>query len=119
MKTSLKVVAILTLSIITASAFGEVLGRLFFTPEQRRQLETIGIEHKASGNNMYSLTVNGIVQKHGGKRTVWINGVSQLAGSSDEKSPASYPLDVPGVNKPVRVKVGQKVSIDSVSESGK
>jgi hypothetical protein len=49
------------------------------------------------------------VQKHGGERTVWINGVPQLAGKSDERAPESVPVSIPGQSQPVKVKVGQKV----------
>ena len=51
----------------TASSGAEELGRLFFTPEQRAQLEYSrqhGDDSDASGR---TLTVNGIVQKNGGK----------------------------------------------------
>jgi hypothetical protein len=119
MKTSLKMAVILILSTFMVSSHGEVLGRLFFTPEQRKQLDSTEAVSDKPGFYTQSLTVNGIVQKSGGRRTVWINGVSQPAGSSDEKSPESYPLDVPGVDRPVRVKVGQKVAVDSVTEYGK
>lgn len=48
------------------------LGRLFFTPAQRAQRE-------AQHTNLPVPTaqrVNGIVQRDGGVRTVWINGVA-------------------------------------------
>ena len=40
--------------------------------------------------------LNGIVQKHGGKRTVWINGVPQQAGSSNDRTPESQTVQLPG-----------------------
>ncbi len=88
------------------------LGRLFFTPEQRVQLEQ---ERKAiaeDGPPSSVLTVNGIVQRKGGVRTVWINGVAQNAGNSDEQSPEALPVPVPGQSKPVKMKVGQKIILD-------
>jgi len=57
------------------------------------------------------------VQKHGGKRTAWINGVPQQAGSSDEKAPESMPVTVPGRTKPIKIKVGQRGSIGSSAGS--
>jgi hypothetical protein len=87
----------------------EYLGRLFFTPEQRAQLEYSQQQDGSTPGGARSLTVNGIVQKHGGERTVWINGVPQLAGKSDERAPESVPVTVPGQAQPVEVKVGQKV----------
>jgi len=62
------------------------------------------------------LTVNGIVQRHGGERTVWVNGVPQLAGKSDEQAPDSLPVAIPGQSKPVKVKVGQKLILDQSAQ---
>lgn len=94
------------------------LGRLFFTPEQRMQLEYSQQQGDNAPGNSGSLTVNGIVQKHGGKRTVWINGVPQLAGKSDEHAPESLPVAAPGQSRPVKVKVGQRVIINPAAASG-
>ena len=88
------------------------LGRLFFTPEQRAQLEYGRQQGDDSPSSTRSLTVNGIVQKHGGERTVWINGVPQIAGKSDERAPESVPVAIPGQAQPVRLKVGEKVLIN-------
>ena len=87
----------------------EGLGRLFFTPEQRAQLEYSRQQDDHASDNPRSLTVNGIVQKHGGERTAWINGVPQAVGRSDEKTPESVPVPLPGQNKSVKLKVGQRV----------
>lgn len=89
----------------------EGLGRLFFTPEQRAQLEYEKLQGNGSGESSRVLSVSGIVQRHGGERTVWINGVPQLAGASDEQAPESVPVAIPGQSQPVKVKVGQKVLI--------
>lgn len=95
-----------------AETCAEELGRLFFTPEQRAQLESGQLRSADNPARTRSLTVNGIVQKHGGERTVWINGVPQPAGKSDERSPESVPVAIPGQSEPVRAKVGQKVLIN-------
>lgn len=90
----------------------EPLGRLFFTPEQRAQLESSKPQEGSSSSLAHSITVNGIVQKHGGGRTVWINGVPQSTGQSDEQAPDSLPVAVPGQSQPLKIKVGQKVFIN-------
>lgn len=90
----------------------EPLGRLFFTPEQRAQLEYSKPQHNDSAGSGRGLTVNGIVQRQGGKRTAWINGVPQQAGNSDDRAPESLPVAVPGLKNPVKVKVGQKVLVN-------
>jgi hypothetical protein len=87
----------------------EELGRLFFTPEQRTQLDYSYTREASSDNNDRALMLNGIVQKRGGKRTVWINGVPQQMGRSDENTPESVPVPLPGQNKSVKLKVGQRV----------
>lgn len=88
------------------------LGRLFFTPEQRAQLDYSHAQDSDSGSNNRMLMLNGIVQQHGGKRTVWINGVPQPAGSSDDKTPESQSVQVPGKSGKVKLKVGQRVLLD-------
>lgn len=101
---------LLGLMLVAATgAHAEQLGRLFFTPAQRAQLESLQQEN--SPDATHSITVNGIVQKRGGARTIWINGIPQQAGNSDERTPESVPVAVPGQAQPVKIKVGQKVLI--------
>ena len=117
MITHFKVLLIASGIIAATACRAESLGRLFFSPEQRVQLEYSNLEGSDSGNSARTLTVNGIVQKHGGKRTAWINGVPQQAGNSDEHSPGSLPIKVPGSSKSVKVKVGQKVLINQPADT--
>lgn len=51
------------------------LGRLFFTPEQRAALDRQRSLQGGSGEGQDSVTVNGIIQRNNGRKTVWINGV--------------------------------------------
>ena len=114
-----RIVLILLLAMSTAAQAGS-LGRLFFTPEQRAQLEYKRTHSEAAASTEEDddiptssvLMVNGIVQKHGGARTVWINGRAQNAGNSDERSPESLAVAVPGKTQPVKVKVGQKLLLE-------
>lgn len=106
------IIAVCALALIaTTPAAAAELGRLFFTAEQRAQLEYSQRQSGDIPDNPRSLTVNGIVQKHGGERTVWINGVPQPAGRSDERAPESVPVAIPGQSQPAKVKVGQRVII--------
>jgi len=90
------------------------LGRIFFTPEQRAQLDYSYAQGADSdNNNSRVLILNGIVQQHGGKRTVWINGVPQLAGSSNDKTPETQTVQLPGKTSTVKLKVGQRVLLDT------
>lgn len=103
---------------LTASALAgaEEPGRLFFTPEQRARLDyDYAREVRPDSDTRRTLSVTGIVQKHGGARTVWINGVPKPAGKSDDHSPESAPVTIPGQKKQIRVKVGQKIYINSAT----
>ena len=108
MKTRLKLIfgALFICAFPTAQC--EQLARLFFTPAQRVQLDAQQIQ----GDSNATLMVNGIVQKQGGTRTVWINGNTQIAGKSDEQHPASLPLIMPAQSQPINVKVGQKIPLN-------
>lgn len=92
------------------------LGRLFFTPLQRQQLEfqdaSSNSSVEGSGRRNY-IIVNGVVQKQGGNRTAWVNGTAQAAGRSNDKSPASISISVPGKSQPVQTKVGQKILLEA------
>src|SRR5512144_2144880 len=77
--------ALLTLSGLLPAAQAGQLGRLFYTPQQRQQAE-----YQEAGDNSGTqrnyVIVNGIVQKKGGNRTVWVNGVAQPAERSNGKA---------------------------------
>lgn len=114
MKTLIKLCALSLYLLLTSYAQAEQqLGRLFFTPEQRKQFD-FGKFQEGDGNVSDSLTINGIVQRNGGSRTAWVNGVPQKIGRSDERNPASVPLSIPNQTQTVTVKVGQKVEVTSV-----
>ncbi|HUW25592.1 MAG TPA: hypothetical protein VMW07_03580, partial [Gallionella sp.] len=81
---------------------------------QRAQLDYSYAQGADSdNNNSRVLILNGIVQQHGGKRTVWINGVPQLAGSSNDKTPETQTVQLPGKTSTVKLKVGQRVLLDT------
>ncbi|MFT3847552.1 MAG: hypothetical protein QM739_02425 [Propionivibrio sp.] len=65
-------------------AFGEeALGRLFFTPERRQALDhqrQFNIQEKQEAPEDPTFTIDGVVTRSSGKRTVWLNGVAQNDG---------------------------------------
>lgn len=99
----------------------EKLGRLFFTPQQRVQLEQLENKPKDEAEITISdkIMVNGIVQRNGGSRVVWINGVPQSRKSSNGISidrdieTDSVPVRILGADNPIRLKVGQSINLDS------
>lgn len=98
---------------LTASAGinAEQLGRIFFTPEQRIQIEA-GQFQGIDEPNTKPQTVNGMVHKLGGQRTVWINGKPQLAGESDER----LPVIAPERSQPIKIKVGQRLLVNPAAQ---
>lgn len=101
----------LALTTVMPIAWADELGRLFYTPKQRVQLDVEHARNATPEDSPNVISIDGIVQRHGGERTVWINGVPQAAGRSDERAPASVPVAIPGQSQPVEVKVGQKVIV--------
>jgi hypothetical protein len=97
---------------LSGAANAEQLGRLFFTPEQRARMDYAYAQNIRPEDNTRTLMLNGIVQMHGGKRTAWINGVPQAVGRSDEKTPESVAVPLPGQNKTVQLKVGQRLLLN-------
>lgn len=103
--------ALLLSCTLLPAAQADTLGRLFFTPQQRSQLEYARMRNTpAEGGASPVLTVNGIIQRSGGARTVWVNGVAQSERSNGNTT--SQNVSVPGKSKPVRLKVGEKILLD-------
>ena len=117
MKPALKILLLVSGTVAATLVSAEPLGRLFFTPEQRAQLEYSKPQPSDSAGSNRGLIVNGIVQQHGGKRTAWINGIPRQAGNSDDRAPESLPVTVPGLTKPVKIKVGQKVLVNPATDT--
>ncbi len=71
----------LMLSCLAAPAAAEELGRLFFTPQQRQDLDrrraTNRAEEEAPQIKEGPLTLDGHVRRSSGKTATWINGVPQ------------------------------------------
>jgi hypothetical protein len=103
--------------LLPAAQAGE-LGRLFYTPQQRQQLEYQESSNSSvDGSNRNYIIVNGVVQKQGGNRIVWINGAPQAAGRGNDKTPASVPVTVPGKSQPVQLKVGQRLLLGTPAQN--
>jgi len=93
-----------------APASAEELGRLFFTPQQRQDLDrrraTNRAEEETPEIREGPLTLEGHVQRSSGKTTTWINGVPQY-DSHSSRDPTRLTL-VPNEGEPgVSLKIGQ------------
>jgi hypothetical protein len=100
----------LMLLCLAAPAAAEDLGRLFFTPQQRQDLDrrraTNRAEEEAPQIREGPLTLDGRVQRSSGRTTTWINGVPQ-DDSHVSRDPARVTV-VPNEGEPgVRLKVGE------------
>ncbi len=95
------------------SAQASELGRLFFTPAERSQLEqAFKVQQAENGGGEQSvITVNGVIQRSDGSRIVWVNGKAQKSASGSDPDKTS--VVVPGKNKPVELKVGQHFALDN------
>ena len=103
----------------TANA-GDELGRLFFTPERRQNLDHLrqyNIQQKEEFPADPTLTINGIVTRSSGKRTVWVNGTAQndrdtpngATITPNRKDPGKVVVDT-GESPPAAAKVGDTVN---------
>jgi hypothetical protein len=86
----------------------DTLGRLFFSPQQRQDLDRrrqANIQESAVTANS-SVTVNGQVSRSSGKTTVWINGVPQ---ESARRPPDPAKVNLPGAEgePSINLKIGQ------------
>ena len=92
------------------------LGRLFFSAEQRQMLDRqrqLDVKEAVAADP--TLTIDGVVTRSSGERTVWINGVAQNATpdgatvvSPRRDDPAQVVVQPPGA-KPVKARVGDSV----------
>ena len=95
------------------------LGRLFFTPEQRREFDRqrdTKTEDKPLAASAPTLTIDGIVTRSSGKRTVWINGAAHNDGAqpdgiaigTNRRTPGQVVVRPSGA-PPIPAKVGETV----------
>ena len=88
---------------------GPQLGRLFFTPQQRQELDRrrqLNIQEVVVVVNEGTLTVNGQVLRSSGKTTTWVNGAPR-DDAYRTPDPAAVPLSPGEGEAPVSLKVGQ------------
>jgi hypothetical protein len=116
---------------VPAAPGAEPLGRLFYTPAQRAQLDTarsqrsrapvVAAEQEPASAVPELLTYDGMVRRSDGKTTVWINNraihdgrpASALPFTSKLRPDGSVKLGVTQTDQSVDLKVGQSAEIVS------
>ena len=98
----------------------EALGRLFYTARERAALNANIVRVKKQPAKPVpippSVTLNGVVTRSDGERTVWIDGRPYHRGDPDDMrvitradAPGVAELKVPGVANQLPVRVGQQL----------
>ena len=100
---------VLLLSCLAAPAAAEDLGRLFFTPQQRQDLDrrrAANAQEAAAIIQESTLTLQGQVSRSSGKTTTWLNGVPQQDAPSTA-DPARVPIRIGDDEPEITLKVGE------------
>ncbi|MDP2811424.1 MAG: hypothetical protein Q8O34_14870 [Rhodocyclaceae bacterium] len=110
---------LLMLTAFAESAAAEPLGRLFFTPERRAALERqrqLNIQ-EAQTLEGATLTLDGVVVRSTGKRTVWINSRAQHDAAAPTGVTVNLSAREPGratlssgEETPAQLKVGESIN---------
>lgn len=94
-------------------AAAEPMGRLFFTPSERQELERNAEKIHARENpdalEASSLIVNGVIQRKDGSRIVWINGKAQEMEACNTLAIVHIPAQ--GNRPAIEARVGQAVPL--------
>lgn len=94
-------------------AAAEPMGRLFFTPSERLELERNAEKIHARENpdapEATSLIVNGVIQRRDGRRIVWINGKAQEMEAGNTLAVIHIPAQ--GNRPAIEARVGQAVPL--------
>lgn len=108
----------------------EPLGRLFYTPAQRAQLDTLRAQKNVAPPAQETkeppvipeaLTYSGIVRRSDGRSTVWINkrmvndgkAADDLSVSSRSRSDDRVSVRLPQAAGPVELRVGQSFDVQT------
>jgi hypothetical protein len=138
MKRALATLAFVALAAAGPAGSAQPVGRLFFTPAERAQLDNARAQKRVpqpaaaaqpvdTRPETQVVTYNGIVRRSDGKSILWLNNkpadekeaLSGLAITGRVKADGGVTLQVPGSGSSVDLKVGQRAELQTgkVSES--
>lgn len=104
-------IILLLLVLLPSPLIGKELGRMFYTPLERKQMTTNPSDQNGQQAIPDTFMVNGMIQRGNGKRSLWINGSLHREINSKTGSPDSVTL--PGHTSSIQLKVGQRTSADA------
>ena len=126
--------ALLALSAPIPAQAADALGRLFFNPEQRAQMDlarskriraTLSEEpaQEDAAALPETVTYNGVVRRSDGKNTIWLNSRSVPEGEMGGRTPVnsklrpdgSLVIELPQANRCINLRVGQELELNSGS----
>ena len=128
MKFASSLIAVLLLFAVDAAPAAESLGRLFYTPAERTQLDGLRSRKNIPAPIQQEpvpapevVTYEGVVRRSDGKTTVWINNQVVNDGKATDGLPISsrvrpddsVSLKLPQASGSIDLKVGQSVEIGS------
>ena len=104
-------ILLLALSGVTTAQADEPLGRLFYTPLQRSQIDRLQPFHAVEGAESPAapqpLALHGVVRRADGKTTVWLNQQMNAADPAAGQLPARSWVPIPGGGL-ARLMVGER-----------
>ena len=122
MKRSLSALVALLLAAASAAAAAQQLGRLFFTPEQRAELDArrkarVPDKPAAALIESPSTTLDGYVKRSDGKSTVFLNGEAVTEGADAKRAqvipsrddPSRAAIEVGEGGRRIPLKVGESL----------
>jgi hypothetical protein len=116
----------LLLATASAAAVAQELGRLFFTPEQRAELDArrkarVPDKPAAVLIESPSTTLDGYVKRSDGKSTLWLNGEAVTEGADAKRAqvipsrddPSRAAIEVGEGGRRIPLKVGESLDRDT------
>lgn len=117
------VFALIAALVAPGASGAETLGRLFFTPAQRSELDagkrlsaSPAASRPAAPRGPGSITLSGVVRRSDGEYTVWVNGravgkggPSGVSAAPSTKHRSAARVNVRGTSNPVELRVGQQL----------
>ena len=113
---------LLGLALLSGPGCAEELGRLFFSPQERLELDRRGVVHPAArgpsgARAPESIRLDGIIRRADGSATVWINGREVPPAAAKRLSGGTAAAVTLPDGHRVRLKVGDVAPLPPMDEA--